>query len=607
MAVADDAKLIPPGAGQSEPHATAVEMNEGRDDDASVEADEQAEPQALAGIAPGLPLVPTGGRGQSPIEGFASASAPRHKSRTVVDKLNEIAIEKLDAHEYAGALDALRRVLNLTPDSPAAHGNLALALWRNKSAPQAEIHCRRALAIDPEYVAAHRILTELLRERNAPDAIAAYDRLVALDPDSFMAHNNRGLLLVKLGRRREADASFERALKLAPGNPHVRFNQLMVRPDGDLAEARDCCRRALEERPNDLDIMTNLAIVLQFSGRYDEARAQYEHALSIVPDHLNALFNLSLLLLLQGEYPRGWTAYESRWRLLDMKKPPFAEPEWQGEDLHGKTVLLNAEQGFGDTIQALRYIPAVVARGARVALRIDRPLVRLAASLPGDLIITPTKARPPAFDLWCPLLTLPRILDTRIESIPADVPYLHVRSAIAERWRQRLSHLAGLKIGLVWAGSPTHVNDFRRSIELERLEPLLGVNGTTFVSLQVGPRAADASKLPAGTITDVSAALTDFAETAGAILNLDLVIAADTAVVHLAGALGRPAWVMLPFSPDWRWLLDRGDSPWYPTLRLYRQPRPGDWSSVIARVAADLGEYAAAHAADARSSGAAGQ
>jgi len=606
MAGADDGKLTSPAAGHADMPAMTVAMSESREDHTSEEAEDQAEPQPLAGVAPGLPITSTDERGLGLIEALAGAPAPGRRPRTVIDQLIGIANEKLDAEDSQGAIDALRRVLNLTPDSPAAHGNLALALWRNKAAPQAEIHCRRALALNPEYVAAHRILAELLRERNAPDALTAYDRLLALSPHSFMAHNNRGLLLNKLGRRRDADASFARALELAPDNPHVRFNQLMVRPDADLAEARDCCLRALAERPNNLDIMTNLAIVLQFAGRYDEARAQYERVLSIMPDHTGALFNLSLLLLLQGEYPRGWAAYESRWRLLEMKKPPYAEPQWEGEDLHGKTILLNTEQGFGDSILAFRYIPAIVARGARVVLRIDRPLVRLAASLPGNLVITPTKARPPAFDVWCSLLSLPRILGTRIDSIPADVPYLHVRPAIAERWRQRSSELAGLKVGLVWAGSPSHVNDSRRSIELEHLKPLLDVEGATFVSLQAGPRATDAGRLP-GKITDVSAALTDFAETAGAILNLDLVIAVDTAVVHLVGALGKPAWVMLPFSPDWRWLLDRDDSPWYPTLRLYRQPRATDWSSVIARVAADLREYAAAHAANVRSNDAPGQ
>ncbi len=597
MAGADDDKLISAGAARPEPHATRVEMDEGREDETSDETGGQAEQPPLAGIAPGLPLVPAAAEGQHPLDAFVGAPPPSLRSRTVIDKLNQIAAEKLSAQDYPGALDALRRVLNLTPDSPSAHGNLALALWRNKSAPQAEIHCRRALTLNPDYVPVHRILAELLRERSAPDALAAYDRLTALDPDSAMAHNNRGLLLGKLGRRDEADAAFARALELLPGNPHVRFNQVMTRPDGDPAEARDCCLRALEDRPDDPDIITNLATALQFSGKYDEARAQYERVLSIAPDHLNAQLNLSLLLLLQGELTRGWTEYESRWRLLDLKKQQFSEPQWQGEDIHGKTILLNAEQGFGDTLQALRYVPAVAARGARIALRIDRPLVRLAASVGDNLVVTPTNVPPPAFDVWCPLLSLPRILDTRLELIPADVPYLHVRPGIAARWRQRFSHLAGLKVGLIWAGSPTHVNDFRRSVGLARLEPLLGVAGTTFVSLQVGPRARDAQKRPPGTITDVSASLTDFAETAGAILNLDLVIAVDTAAVHLVGALGRPAWVMLPFSPDWRWLLDRDDSPWYPTLRLYRQPRPGDWSCVIDRVAADLAALAAASTA----------
>ena len=591
MAVAGDEKLTSPHATQS--GTPTVELDE-EEDGAPGESDEQAEQHPLAGIAPGLPLIPADGPAQSQIDALASAPAPSRKPRTVVDKLNEVAIDKMTAADYPGALDALRRVLNLTPESPPAHGNVALALWRNKSPPQAEIHCRRALALNPKYAPAHRILAELLRERDAPDALAAYDQLLALDPDSFMAHNNRGLLLNKMGRHREADASFARALELAPGNPHVRFNQLMAQPDGDLDEAHECCLRALEERPDNPDIMTNLGIVLQFSGRYDDARAQFERVISVAPHHVGAGFNLSLLLLLQGEFARGWTAYESRWKLLEVGKPPFAQPKWQGEDLHGKTILLNAEQGFGDAIQALRYIPAVAARGARIVLRIDRPLVRVAASLPGNLVITPSPARPPAFDMWCPLLSLPRILGTRIDSIPADAPYLAVRPGIAARWRERLSHLPGLKVGLAWAGSPKHVNDFRRTIDLERLKPLLDGGGASFVSLQVGVRAPDVAKLPPGTITDVSAALTDFAETAGAIVNLDLVIAVDTAVVHLAGALAKPTWVMLPFSPDWRWLLEREDSPWYPTLRLYRQPKPGDWESVIARVVADLRERAAA-------------
>jgi len=592
MASDRDAELIDPTAPWPEaeipidPTAVPVE-------DVAQIGEEETQRRPLAGVAPGLALGGADEPGKSAIEPLASITAEARTRGNEIDALNALARDRMAAGEHAGALDALRRALNLTPDAPAAHGNLALALWRNKCAPLAEIHCRRAISLNPDYIPAYRILAELLRQRNAPDTLACYHRLLELDPKDYMAHNNVGLFLNKLGRRGEADAAFGRALELRPGNPHIRFNQLMVRPNGDLLEAIDCCRRALAERPNDPDVLVNLAIVLQFSGRYDEALAEYQRAIAIAPAHLGARFNLSLLLLLRGDYARGWVEYEHRWALIDANKPSFAQPEWQGEDINGKTILLHSEQGFGDSIQCLRYVPAVLARGARVALRLERPLTRLAASLPGDLIITSTTTPPAAFDVWCPLLSLPRIFGTRVQSIPAQVPYLGARPVITERWHRRLAVVPGLRVGLTWAGSPSHINDFRRSVDLVSLKPLFDVPGMSFLSLQVGPRARDIAELPAQGIIDLSAELTDFAETAGAILNLDLVIAVDTAVAHLAGALGKPVWVMLPFSPDWRWLINRDNSPWYPSLRLYRQPAPSNWDRVIARVAADLAGLAA--------------
>jgi len=594
MAQPDEAELndpAEPATASLEPmlpiDAAAIDAAAIDDADVAPSDEDETQRRPLAGVAPGLPLGPADDPGKT-LEPFVGAGAEPRSPRNEVDALNALATEKLAAGEPAAAVEALRRVLNLTPDVPAAHGNLALALWRNKSVPLAEIHSRRAIALKADYVPAYRLLAELLRRRNAPDSLSCYRRLLELDPDNYMAHNNIGLLLNKLGRRSEADAAFGRALELKPGNPHIRFNQLMVRADGDLDEAIDCCRRALAERPDDPDVLTNLAIVLQFAGRYDEAMAEYRRAVAVNPAHLGSRFNMSLLMLLHGDYARGWVEYEHRWKLLETSKPSFAQPEWQGEDIAGKTILLQTEQGFGDELQCLRFVPDVLARGARVALRLDRPLVRLAASLPGDLVITPATAPPPAFDVWCPLLTVPRILGTRLDTIPAKVPYLRIRPGIAERWRARLAELPGLKVGLTWAGSPSHVNDFRRSADFAAVKPLFAVPGTSFVSLQVGPRAHDLAALPPGTIVDLSPELKDFAETAGAILNLDLVIAVDTAVAHLAGALGKPVWIMLPFAPDWRWLLDRDDSPWYPTARLYRQRAPGDWDGVIARVAADL-------------------
>jgi hypothetical protein len=290
--------------------------------------------------------------------------------------------------------------------------------------------------------------------------------------------------------------------------------------------------------------------------------------------------------------------YEERWRLLESAKPRLGQPEWQGEDLDGRTILLVAEQGYGDTIQTLRYLPLVAARGAgRIVLHVERPLVRLAASAPGNLVIVPKGAPLPPFDVWRATLSLPGIFNTTDTTMPA-APYLQPRPPIIERWRGRLGDLRGLRVGLVWAGSPHHVNDYRRSIGLERLKPLLSVPGVSFVSLQVGPRAADLAKLaPDAPVVDITSELTDFAETAGAILNLDLVIAVDTAVVHVAGALGRPAWVLLTFCPDWRWLLERSDSPWYPSLKLYRQEKSGDWDGIVERVTGDLAALAR-HKAD---------
>ncbi len=545
------------------------------------------DPGPLAGNVPGLPIEPA-----AQIDLTSPAPelplAPRRRVETA--RLAHEATARFTAGDFAGAADLLGRVLELDPGSPAAYGNFAVALWRTKHPARAEALCRRALALDPEYVPAHRLLAELLRERRAFEpALACFERLFALDPDNAIAHNNAGLLLREAGRLDQADVHFARAHALQPDHPIIRFNQLSgQRDDSGLAEALECCFRALEQHPGSSELHTNLGVVLQFLGRREEALQHLERALALDPDNAGGHFNLAILLLVCGDYARGWSEYEHRWRLPQVARPNHRQPLWQGENLDGKTILLQDEQGFGDTIQCLRYVPAVARRGGQVLLRVERTLVRIAASLPGNAVIVPPGAKVPPFDVWCPLLSLPRIFATDVDSIPGAVPFLRPRSALVQRWRQRLQHSAGLKVGLVWAGNPNHLNDCRRSVDLQRLAPLLAVPGVSFISLQVGERAADLTALPSGAVTDLSQQLKDFAETAAAIENLDLVIAVDTAVAHLAGALGRPVWVMLPFSPDWRWLLDREDSPWYPTARLFRQPAPGDWDSVVARVQSEL-------------------
>jgi tetratricopeptide (TPR) repeat protein len=564
--------------------------------DINMPDNEQDDPQLLMGMVPGLPFMAGDEAGQDALAPFAALPPTDLPMRDDSEKLNAAASARYSTGDYSGAIDLLRRVWNLNPDSAAAHNNLAIVLWRAKRDSEAELHCRRAIALNPNYVFAHKLMAEMMRQRNdAIGALACYDRVVALEPDGAMAHNNAGLVLRNLGRFAEAEAAFARALALKPDDVGIRFNQLMMRRDDvGLPEAIECCRQSLEQMPNNADVLTNLAIVLLLMGRYEQSLAEFERAITMNPDNFATRANLSLLLLLLGDYERGWREYERRWDLFGVRKPNFAQPLWEGEELDGRRILLHHEQGLGDTIQCLRYAPLVAARGGRVVLRLERTLVRLAARLPDGVVISPPSAPLPEFDVWCPLLSLPRIFSTRIDTIPATVPYLGARPPIVERWRRRLAGLPGLKVGLVWGGSPRHLNDFRRSIDVARLQPMLDIPDVSYVSLQAGPRAADLAALPPGAITNLSAELTDFTETAGAILNLDLLIAVDTSVAHLAGALARPAWVMLPFSPDWRWMLEREDSLWYPTLRLYRQPRPGDWDDVIARVAADLRERAAA-------------
>jgi hypothetical protein len=270
---------------------------------------------------------------------------------------------------------------------------------------------------------------------------------------------------------------------------------------------------------------------------------------------------------------------------------PRAYPvrQWNGEDIAGRTILLHGEQGFGDTIQALRYVPLVAARGGRVLLDVPPPLARLAARLPGVAELVTEGQAPSRFDFHSPLLSLPRAFATAPETIPADIPYLSAEPEAIARWGDATAG-DGFKVGLVWAGSPLHRSDARRSIAVEKLEPLLRLPGARFFSLQVGERAADLARLAPGLVTDLAPKLSDFAETAAVIAHLDLLITVDTAVAHLAGALGRPAWVMLRRVPDWRWLIDREDSPWYPTLRLWRQRTRGDWDEVVRRVRAALQE-----------------
>jgi hypothetical protein len=290
--------------------------------------------------------------------------------------------------------------------------------------------------------------------------------------------------------------------------------------------------------------------------------------------------------LLSGRFEEGWKEHEWRWKTKHMSASArdFSEPLWSGEAIGDRVLLLHAEQGLGDTLQFCRYVPLILA-SAKIVLEVQAPLVRLLSRLSGVIEIVKRGNKLPSFDVHCPLLTLPHVFGTTIDTIPATIPYLAADPTHAAEWRKRLAHLDGLRVGLVWAGGQQLPADSRRSIVLDMLAPLAEVSGISFVSLQKGEAAAQTANRPAGlTVHDFTADLHDFADTAALVDGLDLVISVDTAVAHLAGALGKPVWLLNRFDIDWRWLLDRDDSSWYPTLRQFRQPSPGDWNHVICAV-----------------------
>jgi tetratricopeptide (TPR) repeat protein len=343
--------------------------------------------------------------------------------------------------------------------------------------------------------------------------------------------------------------------------------------------------------PELVEAHLNLGVALMAKTDVVPAITSFRRAIDLRPDSAKAHYNLALALLSSGNFREGWTENEWRWLCKGFTTPlrRFTQPLWDGSPLHGRTILLHCEQGFGDSIQFIRYAPLVAERGGRVVLWAPPELLSLMRGVQGVETVATAEPFPP-FDVHCPLLSLPRALDTRLESIPANVPYLFADPVRTARWKDKVVASAnGLKIGLAWAGRPTHTNDRNRSIGLKQLAPLAEITGVTFYSLQKGSSAHHAAGAPSGmNLIDLTDELHDFADTAALIENLDMVIAVDTSVAHLAGAMGKRVWVLLPFSADWRWLLNREDNPWYPTMRLFRQKQIGNWDATIIELARAL-------------------
>jgi tetratricopeptide (TPR) repeat protein len=488
------------------------------------------------------------------------------------------------------AIASYRRAIALRPGYPDAHCNLAVMLAEAGQLDEAIACCRRAIELRPDYPEAHSNLGNALIEKGRlNEAAACCRRAIALRPGYPEAHNNLGNALQQLGRLDEAVACYRAATDLRPGylEAHTNLGKALQQ-QGRVDEAIACYRRALDLKPGYPDAHNNLGSALQEQGEMDAAIACYRRAIDLRPAFPRAHVNLALALLATGDLAAGWVEYEWRAKTPELARDRrnFRQPQWRGEAAAGRTLLIHAEQGFGDTLQFCRYAAMALARGLRVFLWVQEPLVRLLRGLPGVDLVAGRGEALPDFDLHCPMLSLPLAFATTLASIPATTPYLHADPAQVAAWRTRLAAMPNqtCRIGLAWAGSSIMVSDRRRSLPPERLAPLFDVPGAQFFNLQKDGPAAPAH-FP---LTDVMAEMADFADTAALIATLDLVISVDTAVAHLAAALGKPVWLLDRFAPDWRWLLGRRDSPWYPTLRLYRQPRPGDWDSVIADIVRDL-------------------
>jgi Flp pilus assembly protein TadD len=473
-----------------------------------------------------------------------------------------------------------------------AHNNLGNVLKSQGHLEHAIAAFRRALEVRPNYSDAwYNLGNTLLASRQPLEAESAFGRALSLCPRHAEAHNNRGQALKEMGRMDEALAACKKAIELKPGYAGAYTNLgNILQAAQRWEEAIAAHRRALELQGDCVEAWSNLGNALMALNRTDEALTAYQAALRLRPDSAEIAYNECLVHLVQGEIPAAWEGYELRWGLKDLRRRPVqVRPSWDGsEPLAGRSIVVFSEQGLGDTLQFARYIPLLAERGASVHVVVQKSLKSLVERIPGVRSVVAPEEPWSECDFHCPLLSLPRAFRTALDSIPSEVPYMEARADKKEAAAGWLAPSGPLRIGAVWCGNPAHPRDRSRSIPIAALGPVLAALAPGWVSLQKDLRPGDAETLRAFQGVDLSDRLNDFEDTAGVIAQLDLVITVDTAVAHLAGAMGKPTWILLPYAPDWRWLLEREDSPWYPTARLFRQTEPGNWKSVLARIAAQL-------------------
>jgi tetratricopeptide (TPR) repeat protein len=499
----------------------------------------------------------------------------------------------------------------LNPHNAVAHFNIGSALQELRRLDAALESYDRAIAIDPGFAEAYSNRSVVLKDlERLSVALASCDRAIAIRPGFAEAHFNRGVVLYQLEQFAAALASYERAIAIRPDYPEAHFNQGIVFSDMNQPKpALASYDRAVASRADYVLAHVNRGNVLKELGRIEAAIAAYDRAIAIKADCAGAYFNRSVLYLLTGQFDPGWADFEWRWEnqhRFSISAADKPQPRWLGRDPLGGnppagwTILLHAEQGLGDTVQFCRYAKLLAERGATVILEAQAPLLKLLEGLKGvSQLVAAGSALPPNIDYQCPLLSLPLAFQTTLGTIPADVPYLKSSPEKVRFWQEKLGERNKPRVGLVWSGGfrPEQpelwaVNS-RRNIPLSKLAPLKHPD-IEFYSLQKGqPAESELAELRAGgwdgpELVDFTGLLADFSDTAALIECLDLVISVDTSIVHVAGAMAKPVWMLNRFDTCWRWLLDRSDSPWYPTVRLFRQERPGDWDGVVERVSVEL-------------------
>ncbi len=523
------------------------------------------------------------------------------EAKKLYQKIIDVAPNQPVALHYSGviahqeghnneAVALISRSLAINPNDLDAHCNLGLALEGLEKLEEAVASFRKAIEIKPDYALAHNnIGNVLMKLKRFEEASGEYKDAITIDPDNLESQNKLAQAFVDSGHLDKAGSHLQEMIRLDPENAEAHGNLgFVVNKMGNTSAALTSLRKAIFLKPEYAEAHNNLGLALQETGRFGEALAGFKKAITIEPTRSEFHLNLGLLQLLMGDFENGWKNFTLCWRETASKPDrAYAQPFWQGEDITAKTLLIYPEHGLGDFIHMSRYVPMVKALCARLILEVPPPLFDLFSTYSGADVLIKLRGDPGHFDLHVPLVDLSRIFETRLETIPSVAEGLSVPCELIKKWKAHLAKYIGLRVGLVWSGNPTIAYDRSRSLKPELLKPLLELEGVNFFSLQVD-HGGDVRELLGPDVVDLMPEAKPFPETAAAMENLDLIISIDTSAVHLAATLGRPVWVLLPLTPYWCWMIERDDSPWYPTVRLFRQQQFGDWGCAIDRIAEAL-------------------